>query len=224
MKHYAIIVAGGSGSRMNAPVPKQFLELGGLPVLMHTVKRFFESDDIEIHLVLPPGEIKRWEELRQQYNFLIPVHTCAGGNTRFESVRNGLFNLPEGEGLVAIHDGVRPLVSPDLILNCYDTANRYGSGVAAVSLKDSLRHLHGLGESEAAPREKYRLVQTPQTFRLPEIRDAFASARSNEFTDDASVWEAAGHKVQLVEGEPRNLKLTTPEDLVIAEAILKAYY
>jgi 2-C-methyl-D-erythritol 4-phosphate cytidylyltransferase len=220
---YAIVVAGGSGSRMNAPLPKQFLPVAGLPVLMHTLLRFHAYNPaMPIVLVLPEPEIARWQELCQLHGFQVRHSVVAGGKTRYQSVQNGLAALRIYEdGVVAVHDGVRPFVTQDIIHTAFETANDLGSAVVAVALKDSIRRVTG-NVSKAVNRNAYKLVQTPQCFRLPLLRRAYEQGESSQFTDDASVVEKFGHKIHLVEGSYQNIKLTTPEDMMLAEAILAA--
>ncbi|UXX79528.1 2-C-methyl-D-erythritol 4-phosphate cytidylyltransferase [Reichenbachiella carrageenanivorans] len=219
MKKYTIIVAGGSGSRMQAHQPKQFLELNGRPMLMYTLDAFVQYDaDIEIVLVLPEDHVATWEQLVAQHNYQTPHTTTTGGTTRYESVRNGL-NTISGEGLVAIHDGARPLITQKVINRTFEQAKKTGNGVAAVQMKDSIRLMVN-GKSQAVDRSQYFVVQTPQTFSIPLIKRAFEASTDNNFTDDASVLEAHGGKVTLVGGSYDNLKITTPEDLLIASSIL----
>ena len=214
-----MIVAGGSGTRMNSAVPKQFLELQGLPVLMHTLQAFYRCDQsIIILLVLPSAQISYWQELVQTFNFHIPHEVVAGGDSRFQSVKNGL-NVIKGDGLVAVHDGVRPLVSSRIINEAFQVASRHGAAITVVPSKDSIRVKTKDG-SHSVDRSRYLLVQTPQTFRVDEIKAAYEQRELPEFTDDASVYEYGGKKVTLVEGSYKNLKITTPEDLLIAEALL----
>ncbi|GAL82861.1 2-C-methyl-D-erythritol 4-phosphate cytidylyltransferase [Sporocytophaga myxococcoides] len=220
---YAIIVAGGSGTRMNSEVPKQFILLNGLPILMHTVKNFFFYDSkITIILVLPSSQISAWNHLCQEHHFNFPLEIVHGGNTRFQSVKNGLAHIKEERGLVAIHDGVRPLIRKNIIQNAFKSAEIYGSGIVAVNSKDSLRVLKG-NESEAVDRSLYKCIQTPQCFDLNLLKKAFDTEELPTFTDDATVFEHAGHKISLVEGGYENIKITTPEDLIIAEALLKNF-
>ncbi|WP_205500433.1 2-C-methyl-D-erythritol 4-phosphate cytidylyltransferase [Rufibacter psychrotolerans] len=222
LKKYAIIVAGGSGSRMQAAMPKQFLPIAGEPVLLHTLRRFHAFDpDVQLVVVLPEGEISTWQNLCAAHGCLIPHRVVPGGSTRFQSVKNGLATLEaETDGVVAVHDGVRPFVDQAMLETAYGTAAEKGSAVVAVALKESIRRVRG-GSSKAVDRSAYRLVQTPQCFRLPLLRRAYAQPEIPLFTDDASVVERFGHKVQLVEGSFRNIKLTTPEDLILAEAFLQ---
>lgn len=221
MKKYALIVAGGAGTRMKTALPKQFLLLDKLPVLMHTIEQFYQFDNsLEIIIVLPAYQIEFWEELCNQYKFSIVHKVIEGGNTRYQSVRNGL-QLVENNGLVAVHDGVRPLISKKVIANSFEVAKEQGSAIAAVTLKDSIRKKH-LDTTESKNREAYFLVQTPQTFQTSLLKAAYSHTEASKaFTDDASVFEASQEKVILIEGDYKNLKITTPEDLVIAQALLK---
>lgn len=223
MNRYAVIVAGGSGSRMGSETPKQFLPIGNAPILMHTIKRFFTSNElVNIILVLPLEQIDRWHQLCEKYSFSIPHLIVPGGKNRFQSVRNGLNSIGVNEGLVAIHDGVRPFISKRIIEETFAVAEKTGNAIAAVALKDSIRLIDKKGNKTVA-REDYRIIQTPQTFKISQIRDAFHKAENDQFTDDASVAEAAGYTIELVEGSYENIKITTPEDLAMAEAILKKF-
>jgi 2-C-methyl-D-erythritol 4-phosphate cytidylyltransferase len=216
---YAVIVAGGSGQRMGSSIPKQFLEMKGRPILMHTIEAFYNYPEyIKLVLVLPEPYIGKWKSLCKHYNFKVPVTLQPGGNSRFESVKQGLEKI-SGEGLVAIHDGVRPLVDQQLIERSFKTARMYNSAVAAIPLKNSLRQIVNDG-SKAVDRSQYRQVQTPQTFSLSLLKEAYRITEQANFTDDAGVWEAAGHPVTLYEGSEKNLKITTIQDLVIAEMLL----
>ncbi len=223
MNKYAVIVAGGSGSRMGSDTPKQFLPIGNAPILMHTIKRFFASEEqVNIILVLPEEQMERWHSLCEKYSFSIPHLIVAGGKNRFQSVRNGLNSIGEAEGLVAIHDGVRPFISKRVIEEAYQVAAAKGNAVAAIELKDSIRMVDKKG-NKSVQRSDYRLVQTPQTFKISLIRDAFHKATNEAYTDDASVAEAAGYAIELTEGSYENIKITTPEDLAMAEVILKKF-
>lgn len=218
---YAIIVAGGQGIRMQHHVPKQFIPVAGKPVLMHTLAAFYQcSSAIRIITVLPEAAIKTWENLIEQYAFSVPHQTVAGGDTRSASVAQGLRQIGDPDSLVAVHDGVRPLVSPQLIETSYREAAQWGSAVASVPFKDSIRQMTGKTRNAACAREQYRLIQTPQTFRTELLREAYEKLGEKTFSDDASVVEYHGHTVYLIEGEYRNIKVTTPEDLVVAEALL----
>ena len=221
-KEYAIIVAGGKGTRMKSAVPKQFLPLNGLPVLFHTIKAFHKySNEITIILVLPEDEMVTWHELVVKYEFSIPVKLVKGGDTRFMSVKNGLDQIEDDRGLVTVHDGVRPLVSKDIIAASFRLAAVHGSAVAAVRLKESIR-IADQDATKALDRSKYRLVQTPQAFELALIKQAYTIKEEEDLTDDASVVERTGNKISLFEGSYKNIKITTPEDLFIAEAILNS--
>lgn len=219
MREHAIVVAGGKGTRIKSAVPKQFLELRGKPILMHTLQAFLDySADLHLVLVLPEDDMVRWSQLCEQHQFAPRMQVVKGGATRFQSVRNGLEALPD-DGLVAIHDGVRPLVSSDIIGASFRLAAVHGSAVAAVRLKESLR-MTDQDTTTAVDRSKYRLIQTPQTFGCKLIKDAYRVQEVPSMTDDASVAEHAGHLISLFEGSYENIKITTPEDLVIAEALL----
>jgi 2-C-methyl-D-erythritol 4-phosphate cytidylyltransferase len=219
MQLYVVIVAGGSGKRMGAEIPKQFLELAGRPVLMHTIERFRSfNDTIEIITVLPENQLRHWLELQEKYSFKIPQTLVKGGSARFFSVRNGLkfVTLP---GLVAIHDGVRPFVSLDTIKRCFDTAKKLGNAIPAISPTESLRILTDQG-SQAVNRFHVKQIQTPQVFSTELIKKAYLQEYSPEFTDDATVLEKTGEKINLIEGNRENIKITNPEDLVISAALL----
>lgn len=219
-ERYAIIVAGGRGLRMGGELPKQFLPLGGKPVLMRTLE-LFEGEVSRIILVLPEDHIPFWQELCERYHFTLPHTVALGGETRFHSVRSGLSHLPQ-EGLVAVHDGVRPLVSSALIRRSFEEAERSGAALPACPVTDSLRLRQDEGKSEAVDRSRYVAVQTPQTFDLGRLQQAYEQAYSPLFTDDASVYEAASlGSITLVAGEETNIKLTTPRDLLLAELLLR---
>lgn len=218
LREHAIVVAGGKGTRIKSAVPKQFLELRGKPILMHTLQAFIDySADLNLVLVLPEDDMTRWSQLCLQHHFTPRLQVVRGGATRFQSVRNGLEALPD-EGLVAIHDGVRPLVNSDIIGASFRLAAVHGSAVAAVRLKESLR-MTDQDTTTAVDRSKFRLIQTPQTFGCKLIKDAYRVQEETSMTDDASVAEHAGHLISLFEGSYENIKITTPEDLVIAEAL-----
>ncbi len=220
MKQYAVIVAGGSGSRMNSEIPKQYLPINGLPVLMHTIKAFYNYNNaLSIIVVLPPDDLKLWKELCDTYQFNLPIQVASGGATRFQSVRNGLDKVGP-DGVVAIHDGVRPIVNKEIIAASFEIAALHGSAIAAVRLKESIR-VTDKDQTKMADRSKYRIIQTPQTFQVRIIKEAYQIPEDPQFTDDASVLEKSGHKISLFEGSYKNIKITTPEDLIIAEAFLK---
>jgi len=219
-KEYALIVAGGKGTRIKSNVPKQFIELNGKPILLHTIDAFHRySKSLTVILVLPEDDFDIWNGICEKFNFTEPVLLQKGGATRFQSVRNGLDKI-EGEGLVAIHDGVRPLVSEDIIGASFRLAAIHRCAVAAVRLKESLRMTDKDG-TKAVDRSLFRLIQTPQTFDVQLIKKAYRMKEDSSFTDDASVAERAGHRISLFEGSFLNIKITTPEDLVIAEALMK---
>ncbi len=217
---YALIVAGGTGRRMKSDLPKQFLEISGWPILMHTIKAFYQySSQLKIILVLPEGDFDTWYELCKRHDFQIVHQLQSGGNTRFQSVKRGLEKLPD-TGLVAIHDGVRPLIEEAIIANSFNLARKDQSAIAAVRLKESIRKVDDQ-TSKALDRSKFRLIQTPQTFDLALIKQAYLIAEDQALTDDASVVERAGYKISLFEGSYRNIKITTPEDLVIASSLME---
>lgn len=219
MKKHVIIVAGGKGLRMGGEIPKQFLPVGGKPVLMRTIEAFHAYDSaIHIILVLPVSQQAYWKELCTSYGFTLPHDIADGGETRFHSVRNGLA-LVEGEGLVGVHDGVRPFVSQEVIAGCYAKAVRKKAVIPVIDVVETVRHLTDDG-SETVPRSLYKLVQTPQVFDISLLKEAYRQEYTEAFTDDASVVEARGHEVCLVPGNRENIKLTTPFDLKVAEALL----
>lgn len=225
MERFAILVAGGQGLRMGGDVPKQFLPLGGRPVLMHTIDRFREVfPDMHIIVVLPQGQHDYWHDLCRWHHLEGGFLTAPGGDTRFHSVLNGLNAIPAdvSEGLVGVHDGVRPFVSRDTLRRCYDEAARSGTAVPVVPVVETLRHVSPDGESMTVPRGDYRLVQTPQVFSLALLRRAYRHPYAPQFTDDASVVEALGERITLVEGNRENIKLTTPADLLLAKGIMEA--
>lgn len=221
MKKFLIIVAGGSGTRMQREVPKQFIELCGKPILIHTIEAFEKATTwSEIIVVLPEEHFNLWKELCLKYNFYVAHKICRGGKMRFNSVKNGLDEIHE-DGIVAIHDAVRPLVSTNVIINCLEAAEQHGSAIPVVSIKDSIRIIEG-DKSFAHNREKYKSVQTPQCFRSDIIKKAYDCEYDNLFTDDASVVEKQNFNVLLVDGNDENIKITTPYDLVVAEAIIRS--
>lgn len=220
MKKYSLIVAGGSGTRMNHSLPKQFIKIGNYPILMHTIFQFTRlNEPLEIILVLPENEIDTWNELVAAYNFKIQVQIVYGGSTRVESVKNGLAQIKEENSLVAIHDGVRPFIRPEIIQKSFDIAQEKGNAIVAVNPKDSIREIKG-DRNVSRNRADYRLIQTPQTFKTPLIQEAYQQKNIELFTDDAGVAENNGLHIHLIEGDYRNIKITTPEDLLIAKAFL----
>jgi 2-C-methyl-D-erythritol 4-phosphate cytidylyltransferase len=221
LKKYAIIVAGGSGQRMLSAVPKQFLLLQGKPVLYHTISAFYQADpQTEIIVVLPRDQFAYWNSLIGDLP-VISHRLVEGGNSRFHSSGNAIQTI-EDDGLVAIHDGVRPLIDPELITKGFQSAIENGNAVLAVTSKDSVRILSADNlRYEHLNRESIRLIQTPQIFALRDLNEAFKQAYSEEFTDDARVVESIGIKINLVEGSYKNIKITTPEDLLLAEVLMK---
>lgn len=221
MKKYIIIVAGGSGTRMNNAVPKQFIKLHGKPILMHTIEKFFSSiPEINCIVVLNPQLNKDWMSLCKEHNFILPHTLVAGGETRFHSVKNGLANVPDN-CITGIHDAARPLVSTHTIITAYKTAEEKGNATPAISLNESIRETDG-ENNKAVDRNNFLIIQTPQCFQSTLIKKAFLQEYNPQFTDDASVLEATGRKINLIEGNRENIKITTPQDLIIAETLLKS--
>ncbi|MEN0055916.1 MAG: 2-C-methyl-D-erythritol 4-phosphate cytidylyltransferase [Mucilaginibacter sp.] len=219
-KTYALIVAGGSGTRMQAAVPKQFLLLNGLPVLMHTIRAFEQTTvNPDIILVLPESYHDYWRELCQTHNLTTPHLLVAGGQTRFHSVKNGLDQITDDDALVAVHDAVRPLTSTHIIETSYLHAQQYGNAVTAVKSRDSVRQLVN-HTSVSLIRDHIYLIQTPQTFNAGLLKKAYEQSYTEKFTDDASVAEQYGIEIQLTEGDYQNIKITFPEDIAIAELLL----
>lgn len=219
MELYALIVAGGSGKRMGADIPKQFLELAGRPVLMHTIERFKSFNEaIEIITILPENQLRYWCELQEKYSFKVPQTLVKGGSSRFYSVKNGLkfVNVP---GLVAIHDGVRPFVSIDTIRRCFETAEKFGNAIPSVFPVESLRLLTDEGNMYLN-RLHVKQIQTPQVFNAQLIKQAYLQEYRPEFTDDATVLESTGEKINLIDGNRENIKITNPEDLLYSTALL----
>ena len=239
---YIIIVAGGKGLRMGTDIPKQFLPIGGKPVLMRTLERFREySADLQIILVLPKAQQDYWRRLCEEYGFPLPLEGAGGGfyqltdggETRFHSVQHGLALIPDdAEGVVGVHDGVRPFPSVEVIRNCYETAREKKAVIPVIPIVETVRHLIGesnvlcstfnVQRSVTVPRNDYRLVQTPQCFDIQLLKAANRQPYNDGFTDDASVVEAFGQSITLVEGNRENIKITTPYDIVVAEAILNS--
>ena len=220
MKYYAIIVAGGSGQRMKRTIPKQFIELNGKPILMHAIERFYTAQSsIELIVVLPKAHQHTWETLCSKHNFNLPHAICDGGSTRFQSVKNGLALCTE-ESIIGVHDGVRPLLSPDFILNIYKESELKKALIPVCPVVESIRKVEG-DTSKALNRSNYYSVQTPQCFTSELLHKAYQQEEQNTFTDDASVVEYLGEKVYLFEGEENNIKITSPKDLLLAEALLK---
>ena len=218
---YVIIVAGGKGLRMGSDIPKQFLPIGGKPVLMRTLERFRAYDEaLQIILVLPEAQQDYWRGLCEQYHFEVEYQLANGGQTRFHSVQNGLALVPDdAEGVVGVHDGVRPFPSIEVIRNCYETAREKKAVIPVIPVVETVRHLEG-EQSVTVPRGDYRLVQTPQTFDIQLLKAANRQPYNDGFTDDASVVESYGHEITLVEGNRENIKITTPYDIIVAAAII----
>ena len=218
MKKYIIIVAGGKGLRMGGDIPKQFLPVCGKPVLMRTLEAFHAYDaSMHLILVLPVSQQAYWKQLCKEYHFDLAHEIANGGETRFHSVKNGLALVKE-DGLVGVHDGVRPFVSQEVIARCYEEALSLKAVIPVIGVVETVRHLTEEG-SETVPRDQYKLVQTPQVFDVALLHRAYEQAYTELFTDDASVVEALGEKVYLVEGNRENIKLTTPFDLKLAELL-----
>ena len=226
MKKYIIVVAGGKGLRMGGDVPKQFQIIGNKPILMVTLERLHAIDPtMQIILVLPADQIEMWKEMCREYEFAVPLLLTQGGATRFHSVQNGLAQVDDmEEALVGVHDGVRPFVSQRVVDDCFREAWIHGAAIPMIDLQDSLRHIVGAdGVTEVVPRDRYRLVQTPQVFRLSVLRKAYEQRFVEAFTDDASVVEAAGMDVVAVEGNRENIKLTTPYDMLVARTLMECW-
>lgn len=228
-KCYSVIVAGGSGVRFGSVLPKQFVLLSGKPVLMHTLERFAayyaSHTDVEgeIILVLPQAHMATWHELCVKHSFAVKHRVVAGGDTRFQSVLNALNSLPSDDtgAVVAIHDGVRPLVSNEIIENAFKVARENGSAIPVTPITDSIRKVGVDGSSQAINRSELRAVQTPQAFRLKELREAYFVPYDDSFTDDASVYEHLGHRVTLIDGSQHNIKITNAADIAIATVLLQ---
>lgn len=218
---YAIIVAGGKGTRMGASIPKQFLPVNGLPVLMQTIKRFKEcGDGLEIIIVLPKEQHEYWYELCKKHRFTSTYTVAEDGETRFHSVKNGLAMIPDdAEGIVGVHDGVRPFPSVEVIRNCYETARTAKAVVPVIPVVETLIHIDGQGNSETVPRDSYRLVQTPQAFDIQLLKRAYKQPYQDSFTDDASVVDSIGQEITLIDGNRENIKITTPFDLRMARIL-----
>ena len=219
MDKYIIVVAGGRGTRMGGDVPKQFLPLAGKRVLMHTLERMAEAiPDAVLVLALPHDQQDEWKRLCNTYGYMRRHRVVDGGETRFHTVTNALALVPEG-ALVAIHDGVRPLVSVDVVREAFAVAERCGAAIPVMPVVESLRCVEG-EHSRAVDRSAYRAVQTPQVFDATQLKAAYSKPYSPEFTDDASVYEAYGYSVTLIDGNRENIKITIPQDIALAEIIL----
>ena len=233
-EEFVIIVAGGKGLRMGGDIPKQFLPIGGKPILMRTLERFRAySETLQIILVLPEAQQDYWQELCKQYEFQVDYQIANGGQTRFHSVQNGLALVPDdAEGVVGVHDGVRPFPSIEVITRCYETARQTKAVIPVIPVVETVRQILLSNQSNpnavsnpssiTVPRDQYRLVQTPQTFDIQLLKAANRQPYNDGFTDDASVVESYGHPITLVEGNRENIKITTPYDITVAEAIINS--
>ena len=233
-EEFVIIVAGGKGLRMGGDIPKQFLPIGGKPILMRTLERFRAySETLQIILVLPEAQQDYWQELCKQYEFQVDYQIANGGQTRFHSVQNGLTLVPDdAEGVVGVHDGVRPFPSIEVIRRCYETARQTKAVIPVIPVVETVRQILPSNQSNpnavsnpssiTVPRDQYRLVQTPQTFDIQLLKAANRQPYNDGFTDDASVVESYGHPITLVEGNRENIKITTPYDITVAEAIINS--
>lgn len=224
MRTITIIVAGGSGTRFGAQLPKQFLELAAKPILMRTIEAFGKNRDgsFDVIISLPTGQMELWRALCERHGFVVPHRVVPGGETRWHSVKNALDSIGDiaDVDVIAVHDGVRPLATANLINRVLDAARRDGAAIPVVPLNDSVRQLDGDGGSHALDRSSLRAVQTPQAFDARLLIEAYRQPFDPTFTDDASVVERYGHQVTLVEGDPQNLKITRPMDLALAEYLL----
>lgn len=215
-----VVVAGGSGHRMGGPIPKQYLELKGKPLILHTLEKFYAFDpQIKVVLVMAKSHIKFWEKISISYEPCFGIVVAEGGETRYDSVKSGLQHI-EGGMMVGVHDAVRPLVSLETIGRCYEAASGTGSGIPVVEMDDSVRMVRENGRSENLERGKLKRIQTPQVFRSDQIKEAYKQTCDPFFTDDASVYESLFGQVTLVEGNIENIKITTPADLKLASLIL----
>jgi len=220
LKKITLIVAGGSGKRMNANIPKQFLSLGGIPVLMHTLNVFRKFDQqMRIILALPENQLLTWQQLCRQYGCTVDHEIRQGGETRFHTIRNCLEIIP-GHCLVAVHDGVRPLVSLETIGRCFDTARKFGNAVPCIEIPETLRKITGKGNIQV-DRSLYRLIQTPQVFDSNILKKAYLQKYRKRYTDDAGVVEDMGYTINLVDGNPENIKITYEKDLKMAASLLE---
>ncbi|MCC8407306.1 2-C-methyl-D-erythritol 4-phosphate cytidylyltransferase [Mucilaginibacter sp. UR6-1] len=218
--NYAIIVAGGSGTRMQSALPKQFLLLNGRPLMFYTLEAFSNSAaKPRLIVVMHPDFHAYWAGLCERHKFNVPHSVVAGGSTRFHSVKNGFDTVDDVDALIAVHDAVRPLTSPDVIDHAYQHTQKHGNAVVAVKSRDSVRRVKN-GLSTALVRDEIYLVQTPQTFTYRQLQEAYQQPYNDSFTDDASVVEAAGYTINLVEGNDTNIKITYPADIAIAEILL----
>jgi 2-C-methyl-D-erythritol 4-phosphate cytidylyltransferase len=220
MKNTVIIVAGGAGTRMGSAIPKQFLLIKGKPVLMHTIEKFITFDSsLDLIITLPENQMETWKNLCTQYNFNYNHKVVIGGFTRFHSVQNALVEVAADSGIVAIHDGVRPLVSIETIKKCFEVAESKGNAIPAIQVNESIRRISG-NASEIVNRDGICIVQTPQVFKYNTIIAAYTQAYAPEFTDDASVVEKSGVSINFIDGNRENVKITFPADIVFVEKLL----
>lgn len=220
MQRSVIIVAGGTGTRMGSQIPKQFLELKGKPVLMRTIEKFSNFDSqMEIILVLPVNQVPQWDKLCIHHKFFVKHQIAFGGETRYHSVRSGITEVIPGS-LIAIHDGVRPLVTPGTIRRCFETAEMEGNAIPSMTSSESVRYVKNSMNHYVA-RKDIKLIQTPQVFQWNQVQNAYDQEYREKFTDDSSVVEAMGYPLNLVAGNPENIKITTPLDMKIAETLLE---
>jgi len=215
---HILIVAAGDGSRVGSSIPKQFLLLGGKPILFHTINSFLFLDDVEFTIVVSSNYVDYWKNLCSSYGFDIPHNIVEGGPTRFHSVISGLKNIPE-KSIVLIHDAARPFASEETITRVLKLAINKGNGIPAIPITDSIREVDGIN-NKVANRNNLKAMQTPQGFNSSLIKKAYKQNYNPEFTDDASVLESAGYKINIVDGNPENIKISNPVDLIIAEGIL----
>jgi len=221
MKRAVVIVAGGSGIRMGGDLPKQYLELVGKPLIVHALEKFRLFDPhMKVVVVMSPAHLKLWDAIHDKYNLDSGITVAHGGASRYDSVKNGLVQVADGL-VVGIHDAVRPLVSQGTLERSYSSALRWGSGIPVIDLDDSLRMLDESGGSAPVDRSRVRRVQTPQVFQSTLIKQAYQRFTNPEFTDDASVYESEFGKLKLVEGNRKNIKITTPSDLELARALIQ---
>lgn len=219
LKRYAVIVAGGTGSRMNADLPKQFLILAGKPVLMHSIEKF-HTCNAEVIVVLHADYSEQWKQLCLDFKFNVEHQVTNGGTTRSQSVANGLQLATDKNVVVAIHDAARPMVSTTLINSLFEQAESKSNAIPVLKIAESIRRITATG-NEIANRDEYVMIQTPQCFLLDKLLVAYTQQQGKSFTDDASLFESCGHKINLMEGERNNFKITVAEDLAIAEALIK---
>lgn len=222
MEKYSIIVAGGNGTRMQSAVPKQFLEINGVPIIILTLQKFLSIIDNSIVLVLPKSEFEKWNKISSEHKIdASRINIVEGGKTRFQSVNNGLLSIVSNDAVVAIHDAVRPFIDTNTIEQSFELAIKHKAVVVCVDSKDSIRYVDSNGCNKALDRTKVKIVQTPQTFEINTIRKAYKQPEESFFTDDASVVEHCGQEIHLIEGAFSNIKITTPEDLKIGEILIR---